>query len=66
LDTNRKVGIVLNATSGWFAIILGTASLVLNTIAILLCVFYFESSASKIVLLLTFATTLDQNISDGV
>lgn len=54
-----------NAATNWFMIMLGIASFILNTLIIIYCVYFLDQPAAKIGLLLTFATSLDQYISDG-
>jgi len=54
------------ATNSWFGLVLGLSSFMVNTTAIVFCMFYSTKNPAYAGLLMTYASTLDQNINGTV
>ncbi|CAD8112763.1 unnamed protein product [Paramecium primaurelia] len=65
-DINRKIFLEQIAANAWFGLILGLSSFMVNTTAIAFCMFYSTNNPAFAGLLMTYASTLDQNINGTV
>lgn len=62
LDRNRKITLALNNTSSWFSLLLTFASYSVNISAIIFCIFYSNNNPAFAGLLMTYASTINDNI----
>ncbi|CAD8155775.1 unnamed protein product [Paramecium pentaurelia] len=65
-DLNRKIFLEQIAANAWFGLVLGLSSFMVNTTAIVFCMFYSTKNPAYAGLLMTYASTLDQNINGTV
>lgn len=65
-DINRKIFLEQISTNVWFSLVLGLSSFIVNITAIIFCMFYSTKNPAFAGLLMTYASTLDYNISSTV
>ncbi|KAM3141562.1 hypothetical protein pb186bvf_006426 [Paramecium bursaria] len=65
-DINRKIFLEQIATNAWFSQVLGLSSFMVNITALIFCIFYSNENPAFAGLLMTYASTLDSNISSTV
>ncbi|CAD8103784.1 unnamed protein product [Paramecium sonneborni] len=65
-DINRKIYFEQIAANAWFGMVLGLSSFIVNSTAIVFCMFYSTKNPAYAGLLMTYASTLDQYIEGTV